>query len=356
MAVTEIVTIHIGGSEFSDWKSVSVKADAKSPEMSFEVVAADRIRAEITAAAWGFEPDTPVTITATGELVLTGYIDELSIEIDPENHEMRISGRSKGMDCVDCSVDHKSYEWKNKDLKEIAQEVDTWGIGFHSDEQLDKFEKVRANVGETGFNFLDRLARNQGVFLAGQPDGTVKITKHGKEWHAGGIIEGINLHRGAAQFGSRQRMGKTKVKGQRPVGTGKKNLHIQEEEIDQGARKERVRILMPKTALDRNLAKKRAKTHADAQFGEHVRFQATMVGWRDEGGQLWMPGKMVWCESISLRLAHALAIDSVTRRQDYQSTNTDLVLVHPSALGANGNNKGPGTFNKKSGNFKWNAR
>lgn len=338
----EFVAINVGGMAYGGWKSMSVTANARSPERSFEFVGAIGHNLILfMAAAAQLRPGQPCTITSNGALLVTGYINTVKIKISPDDHEIRVAGKSKGQDAVKSSFTHKSYEWAKKGTSEIAKEIDQWGIGFETDEPERKWAKVRSNVGETGHQLIGRLAADEGKFLCGQPDGKVKITKHGKHSHAGGIVEGINLIDADVEFSDEERMNKVKVKGQRPLGTGKDNLHVEDEATDSGARPGREKIIVGAADMDRKRAKDRAQNAIDNRFGDSVKMQATLQGFRDMGGQLWVPGYLVPCMVPSANLAQALAIDSITWSQDDgQGSLSKLSLVHPAALGGKGGGGG----------------
>ena len=81
-------------------------------------------------------------------------------------------------------------------------------------------------------------------------------------------------------------------------GTGKQATQIKEEAIDTGARAGRERRVMPDHHMDRGRTKKRAETARDKTIGESVKMTATMVGFRDDAGELWTTGHLIYCESV----------------------------------------------------------
>lgn len=333
---TELVSLVIGGVAYTAWRSISIKYSSQSPERSFSVVASDEAP-DYISNAWVFEPGTPVQVLASGELVLDGYINDLEINIEAESHELRVSGRSKSQDAVDCSVDHKTHEWRNKRLDEIANSTGN-NTRFRLDESMPPIDVVRANPGEKVWKFIDRHARAHGLFLTGQADGSVLITKHGKKRHAGALMEGNNLKVGAAKFSDRERHEKIKGKSQRAVGTGRRATQINEEVTDPGARKGRVLQIMPDHHLDKKRARTRAEVSRDTRQGLSVSLSATIPGWRDDGGRIWEAGWLVYCLSTMLHLSQDLAINTVELSQDEGGSGTlaKLELVDPRALGGKG--------------------
>lgn len=339
MPSTEVVTLIAGGVPYTAWTSISIKYDAKSPERSFSVMAADEAP-DLISAAWAFEPGNPVQVLGTGTLILDGFINTLDIDLEAEAHQMTVAGRCKGQDAVDCSVKHKTHEWRDKKLDAIANDTGN-NTKFITDEALPNLSVVRANPGEKVAQFISRHARVSGHFISSTPQGKVKISKHGKERHAGAIVEGVNLLKGKATFDDKQRHASIKAKSQRHIGTKETATRIQEEAIDAGARAGRFLALMPHVDMSKGQARTRATHARDVRKGMSVKFTATLVGWRDEGGMIWTAGNLVYCHSILLHLDQDLCIESVELHQDEGSAGTTatLQLVSPEALGGKGGGK-----------------
>lgn len=337
MASNELVAIHVGGVDYY-FEDFSCTANARSPERTFQVKG-PKANNEVPFAAPNFKPGTPVSISSNGSLMLVGKIENTKIKLNKGTHNVTITGKSQGADCIKGHVDHDKHEWRKKDLVEIANDTGT-GVSFKSDEQLSKIPVTRASVGQKAFTYLDKLARKQGLFLCGEPDGTVNITKHGKYRHAPGIVEGVNLLDGEAEFSDEERYEETKVKGHQPIGTGEKNFRYEETAKDSGASKGPKRILTPRTALSRAEAKQKAEQSANFGYGQSVKMSAEQQGFRDLGGLLWVPGWLVYVVSPSCGVKMELAIDQVEWSQSNSGSFSKLSLVHPSALGASGGGSG----------------
>lgn len=334
----EVVALVVGGTKYTAWKSISVKATFGSPEISFQLVAADEAP-DLLSNAFLFEPTTPVQVLASGSLLCDGFINDLDIAFDEHTHELRVSGRSKGQDAVDCSVKHKTHEWRNKSVDQIANDTGN-NARFVATEKLPPIDVVRANVGEKVAPFIDRHARAHGVYLTGRPEGHVEIGKGGKQRHAGAIVEGVNLKRAHVKFSDRDRHEKIKAKSQRAKGTGKKSTQIAEEATDSGARKGRYLAMMPDHHMDKGRAKTRAEQARDKRIGESTKFTATVVGFRDDGGQIWTPGWLVFCQTTLGHLSQDLAIQSVEFSQnDHMGSISHIELCDPRALGGKGGGK-----------------
>lgn len=333
MPSQEIVSVELGGSAFSAWKSMSVSANAKSPERTFTLTCAREQRA-LAFASPSFKPGSECSVKSNVDLLLAGFVTKTNIKLGPTTHPVSVTGRSKGSDVIKSDVDHDTHQWRKRTIVEIANEIGA-GVTFDTDETVKQIKVTRANVGQNAFAFLDNLARREGLFMVAQPDGTVRFTKHGKDRHAGSIIEGVNFWEGEATFSDEGRFANYKVKGHQATGSGLATFSFEEKSTDAGARSGAVKVITPRTSLDREEARANANNMADHRYGEGVSLQVTLQGFRDEAGAVWMPGRLVWCEVPSIDLKEDLAIESLTFEQDTKSS-TRLSLVHPSALGAKG--------------------
>ena len=129
MPSTEIVTIVVGGVPYTGWKSMSVKMGAKSPERSFQITGA--LGADgVAAAILSIEAGAPCVLMSNGDVLCVGRVHEVEIELGPESHGIRLSGKSRGADAIKSSVDHDKHEFEQKDPLTIAQEIDKSGIGY----------------------------------------------------------------------------------------------------------------------------------------------------------------------------------------------------------------------------------
>ena len=341
----EIVTISAAGRLWTAFESVEVHASFKEAVRTFTIHAAAEPGA--SATAWTFKAGTEIEILFNGDLAVRGFVDRYQPQLsEHKSAKITISGRGKSQDFCDCSALHKTGEFLNKTPLDIGKELDQFGVGIASDIDLDTIPVARITPGETAFRCLEKLCRQQGAFLVGQPDGSIKITKAGQARHAGGIIEGVNLKAGHADHNWAGRHSKIIVRGQRPLDHGADNLHIEETAEDSDVTRYRPHLLVHDGDTDKKRAKKRATNRRDREAGRALRGNEIRVqGFRDDGGLLWTPGNLVWIESPFLDIAQDMAIESVRFKQARKNgSESVLSICDPRALG--GQKGGKGKANK----------
>ena len=95
------LTIIVGGAQITGWERVRVSRSCERVPPSFELVATQSM---LTLADARFPPGTPCQIMIGSDLVMTGYVDQVLPSIGPSHHDVRIRGRGKCEDLVDCSI------------------------------------------------------------------------------------------------------------------------------------------------------------------------------------------------------------------------------------------------------------
>jgi prophage tail gpP-like protein len=339
---TAYATVLVGGQRFLGWEDITIMASAKEACRSFSLTVAAEMGGAAAAAL--FQLFTPIRIMESGELIFTGYVDHRAPRLGKTHAEIMISGRSKGQDAVDCSCIHKTGRFEKKTPLEIAQELDQFGIGFSSDTELDKIPEYQLKPGATLFREIERLARDQGVTLSGQPDGSIKLTKAGEnaKRQAGLLQEGVNFEEVTGDFHAGNRHSKVHVRGQSYDGHGKDALQIDGLAEDSSVPRYRPLVLVQDANTDKKRAKKRAQNRRDKAAGEGIRATGQVPGWRDEAGTLWTPGNIVWTSSPFLALEQDMLIETVTYRQSAKGHGsvTNVHLVDPRAHGGKASKAG----------------
>src|SRR5882757_1409207 len=221
----EVVTVSAGAGSYASFEEVHVHAAFNKGARSFSFEAAAELGASATNAI--FSVGTEVTISANGDLLLTGSVDCREPSFAAMKAIISVSGRSKSADLIDGSAEHETGYFENKDPLEIAQEISSeYEPKWESDQQLEKVEQYLLTPGETCYRCVEKLTRQQGMTIMGTPEGNAKITKAGSERN-GPLIEGQNILGGTAHHNGANRHSKIVVRGQRPFGHGDDNVQIE---------------------------------------------------------------------------------------------------------------------------------
>lgn len=336
MPSEETVSVVVGGRRFTSWKSVSVSAALKEAARAFRLEAACEIGA--SASFRTFQAGAQVEIYFNADLVLRGYVDRYQPRISEREATVTISGRSKSADMIDSSAEYAVGKGRleRKSLKQIAEKLDQFGVGVEvgDDVDLDEIPFYQITPGETVFRAVERLARSQGLTVMGRADGKIELARGGKKRHSGGIVEGVNLKQGEADHNWSNRHSKYVVKGQRASGSTSENLEIEAAVKDTGVDRYRPTVIIVGEDTDQNRAQRFAEATRNRAAGNALKATITLQGFRDDGGMVWEPNRLIWTESDFLQIQQDMLIESVTYRQDERGSITILSLVDPKAYDA----------------------
>lgn len=330
----EIVTVSAASGLFGGWKSVSVTAALNEAARSFdiEVTETGGLFGDVFAL-WPFPPGTPVSVLATGSLLVTGYVNTYAPSGDANSHQVRISGRAKGQDYADCSCEHPTGRFDNRKIEEIARDLDIYGVGIEADVDTGKpVEWFHLRQGETPHGEMLRLARQRKLTIKGRANGAIVFTRGGVNRHAGGLAQGVNIEKMSATLSDAERFSEYKAIGQSSHGTTDKHLKPKGVATDSGVTRRRNRTIIDQADTTEEKLKARAEWEAKRAAGFSVKAQISTPSFRDAGGALWEPGWTVFVHAPWLKIEQDMLIESVTFRQDGQGgTQADLSLVDPRA-------------------------
>lgn len=320
------------------WTSVSVTAALNEAARAFTISVTETggVFGDIFAQ-WPFPPGTPVTVLATGSLLVTGYVNTYAPSGDANSHQVQIAGRGKGQDYADCSCKHPTGRFDNKKVQQIGQELDAYGVGVVAEVDTGKpVEWFHIRQGATPHAELLRLCRQRKLTLKGRATGEIAITKGGINRHAGGLIQGYNIERMSATLSDTERFSDYKAVGQSSHGHTNKHLKPKGEAKDGGVSRYRNRIIVDQADTTEEKLKSRAEWEAKRAAGFSVKASISVPSFRDEVGTLWEPGWTVFVHAPWLKIEQDMLIEQVEFRQDNSGgTMATLSLVDPKAYDGN---------------------
>lgn len=342
--IAEIVTLVVDGYALIGWQDVSVDRSMESAEISFTLGAtttsatpeAKRLRygkeVEVQSAPvlGGMGPP------GSGDLLCRGYVGGYGADYDEDGKKVTLDGKSKAADAVDCHpVKHKTGRFENKTLLEVAKELDEVNCGFSTDQRLPKLPKVQRQPDDTIFQTLEREARRGGYMLAGQPDGSIMITRAGTKRHAGALVLGQSpVRQMSVKIRCDQKFSPIVGRGQRARGTGKDNLRLEERETDASVGRNRPLLIVPEGDWSRKEFKKRLGWERLRRAGYGTTISVKVSTWRDDAGALWEPGRLMAIVNEFEDIDGDYALSTANFRQDDQGgTLAYLTFVDPKAIG-----------------------
>lgn len=337
------VVLTLGATAYSGWTEVSIETSIDSISGSFDLTLATRERTG--ASQWPIERGMACRVSLGGETLVTGWIDRVERSIGAEDTSIRVAGRDKAGDLVDCSAVVSPGSWRGKKLEAIAGEiVKPFGIAIDVVGDTGKaFERFALQPQETAFAAIERMCRYRGLVCWSIGDGRIRIGNPGQDGAvAGRIEEGVNALTASSSDDGGERFSDYIVKGQASGSDrrkGKDVAQVKASARDAGVARYRPMIVVGEDQADTANLKQRAEWEAKVRSGRGRPLTVTLPGWFTDGpnasngsGRIWKAGERASCRIPSCRRDEALLIQRVRFvRSAEQGTTTELEMVPPEA-------------------------
>lgn len=348
--MTEQVRVMIQGTEWAFWEECSVNYGAKQAARSASLTSVDP---RTTDGFRGGDIDVGMDaeVYAGGSLLVKGYIETVGPEFSAESHSLRINIVSKSKETLEASATHPTGEIRNKRHLDIVREVDPTGTEWRGTVG-ENIAVVRVNPGETVFDLAERLARGQGTMLVGTADGAVEAIKDIRGRHAGAIV-GSDPDRcplaGSANITMAGRPSKVHVRGQSHDRHTKGSITAEVTVTDPMIKRVRPRIILHEGDATVEQMRTRGAYHLQRAAGASRTAQIQMPRWRDEGGRIWEPAFLLYCNLPDVRIVGDMVITTVTLSQGKGGTVASLSLADPKSVGAKASKVGKHSGDNNSG-------
>jgi len=329
----EIVTLVVGGKKLAGFQEVNVTRSMEQAAITFGLKATNPSWHE---DAWELRLGALVELYPNSTLLCRGYTDRYEADHgEGGQHEVRVSGRSKAADAIDCPpAKHPTGRVEGKTLLDVAKEFDEFGIGYEADVPLKPIPKVQRYPTDSVHETLEREARAQGLMLMGKPDGGVLITRAGSKRHAGALVEGQPpIKRFGVSFSAEGKFSEVTAKAQRALGTSAKDLRQEVKEYDPEVGRYRPLVVFLEGDGTEEDLKTRAQWERLRRQGTSTSISITVTTWRDADGLLWEPGRLMAIKLPSERVDQDMILSSVTFTQNHQGATAALTFVDPRSHG-----------------------
>lgn len=324
------VTLIVNGGEMSGWTEVEVTRGIELMPSSFNIALTERYPG---GAQLAVQPGDKCQVKIGGDVVITGYVDRFMPRIDSGNHTVRVIGRSKSCDLVDCAAEWPGGQISGSTALGIAQKLaKPYGITVSGKVDTGApIPQFNLTLGESPFAIIERVARYRGLLFYDQPDGSCVLDQAGSGKHSSGVIEGQNLEAGEAAYCMDERFSDYRsflqsVDTLTDTGDGGNQIF---HATDPGVPRHRQRDIIAEAGgggLD--VAKQRAIWEAARRAGRSNQLNLTVDAWRDAGGNLWTPNWQIPVKSPTLKTpAYTWLIGAVTFRRGEQGTHADLQIM-----------------------------
>jgi prophage tail gpP-like protein len=367
MVDSNLLTLRVGGQIYGGWKGINVRTSIEQLAGNFELALTERWPEQ--PVDWVIAPGEFCEILIGDDVVITGYVDVVSVTYDQGSHEIKVTGRDKAGDLVDCSAPTTAFAGQT--LEQIAEALcKPFGITIFdetvSGKRLStkqkkagkkgtppkktrvsgKVPRQACQAGETVFRTLDKLARTEGVLFVSDREGGLVITRAGLGGECETVLQhGKNILQASFENSHAALFSEITVQGQ--VGAPGADRFDLVHAAPKGAVKRapssktgnsqigryRPLIVVAETQADAARCQKRAEWEASNREAKARKVTVTVQGWREEAtGGLWEINKMVRIQCPWMRLDDWWLISSANFKLDEGGSTTVLQLVSRNAF------------------------
>lgn len=321
------LTILLGnGLQLGGWDSVHVNRSIERAPSSFDISLTERYPDEDTQMA--VQPGQRVTVAIGRDTVLMGWIDRVGLSFTPRGHTIRILGRSRLSDLVDCDVTSDMLNGStvnSPDVVELAKQMcERFNIGVTLVGSPDLTLKSKSGLplqfnvttAETGWDVLERVARYKGLLIYDNEYGELVIGSVAAGAMASGFYQGLNVQGAAVTYSMDERYSVyiPQLMSMNFFGNLGQGGITYKSAYDQGpaagTAAGEVTRYRPKVVIseqfdadNQSLAERRAQWEAARRYGRSQSVRITCDRWRDSSGALWTPNMTAEIKLPALKLA-----------------------------------------------------
>lgn len=293
------------------WQAIRVTRGCERLPNDFDIAMTERFASPTQIV---IPPGSPCKVLLGRDVVVTGYVDRYMPSIGPDQHQVRVVGRGRCQDFVDCSIEWPNSQISNSSVLQIAKKL---GKPYGIDATLKGVDEgpvipmFSVNFGETPLEVIERLARFHELLVYEGADGNLILAQVATEKHASGFAEGVNVESAEASFGMDLRYSEYVVRVsafdifQEGVGPSGEVLRADASGVaeDPGVPRHRRRTIIAEADdASMDVVQKRGRWEANRRFGRSFAVRLTTDNWRDSAGRLWEPNTLVDVDLPSLKI------------------------------------------------------
>jgi prophage tail gpP-like protein len=338
----DIAVLKVGAGEFQDWETVFVQIRWGDPFDYARFTAAER-KDDTNVTHWQsyqIKPCDNVEVFLAGQRAFQGVVVERQVAYDIDNHGIQFLCKGGAFWRWKTSVNTETGSFDNMNFEAIYKKLmgpKAQVVGTLNPRQ---FDKLQAQIGESNWDFLERLARVRGIILAGKGEQAVAIGDH-YTTPVAMLIEGVNIKSLNCTISIDQSYLEYRIVSQNPPSDDQNGSAANQMVGRWGGQTAcptwvSVNILPAEQPVkSQEELVDRAKNEAKWHEASVIKITAVVQGWRYDNVNLWQVGSSVIVDSPMTGLPPAkFSLQRITFTQDRNSgSQTTLDLVQPWLLG-----------------------
>lgn len=333
----------------SCWESIDI---TRSMETICGSIAVNTVNFfEESPELWNINIDDEYIADIDGQLISTGYIDDINQNYDTEDHVIEFLGRDRTCALVDCSYysENNVVSWSAgiTVLQLITNLCSIYNIQVFPDKSVsDELNKVLTtdyiiDQGSTVSEEINKICLQHGMLALGITNGQLLLTRAEDFVSTTDIIQENNVISADFTNSHVDRFSKYIVKAQ---GNEDKFADLLSAYIniepgiatDDLVRRDRYLVILSEGSGNAELAKKQALYEARTRAGNSKQLTYVMEGWTEvTSGKLWMPNTLVNIVDNKFKFSNVMLLNEVNYTySDGDGFTSTLNFVHPKKYSA----------------------
>lgn len=293
------VSLLINGKRMMGWDSIRITRGIERFPSDFELSLMDYYPA--TDEKQLVKAGDACEVLIGEDKVVTGYIDSWNPAINKTQHQIRVSGRGKCQDLVDCSAKWDNNVISQSSALQIAKKLASWyGIEVHTnvpESQLRAIPQFTLNWGESSQQVIERTCRWSALLYYELPDGSLFLSRAGTEVAASGVAQGKNIEEANFSDSMSDRYSEyigvsLSISPMSGDYSSVENARAQDPEA------EKMRYRNYISIIESNLITARREQEAinwemNRRYGRSKELHVVIDSWRDKDNKLWQPNTLI---------------------------------------------------------------
>lgn len=340
------ITLQVGGTEYTNFTSanVTVALDTLANDFIFEAVAPSREPFPIKGGA-------ACTVLVDGELVLTGFVENVAGNYTSSSHTIIVSGRDRTGDFIDSSIDVIDDIRGDGSLKSLIERVALHvgvPIGVVDSANPAPFNKaediISPESGSNAFTFVEQYAQKRQVLLSSTSLGNIEIISS-QSTPSGGAVQNVvdggsnNVLEASWTYSTTGLFNKYIQKGQQdPSALGFGGASSAEGVVaqagsatDKDVRTGRQLVTVAAEGFSNEQLKLRAQWSKKIRQTRSLTYFCTVHGFTNFSGELWKPNTLASVKDEFADINRTLLINSVQYSYGARGSTTRLTFVEQDA-------------------------
>lgn len=335
--MTDQITLTVDGKLYEGWVETEVRRSLGSFANSFNLSYIDRWSDDVLP--WPIRSGAECQLKYGEHLLITGFVDVTTFRIQADQWILTAAGRSKTGDLVDCSAIHKTGQWLNKTITEIAKDLCApYGLDV-TIAQPDRtpIQRFTIEEGESVHDALDRLTKNRGYLCHTLADGNVGFFRLDPFV---GVIGQVPVEEAIEREyyeDDQDRFSEYRLRSQSYGESDEDGAEITilrkwDAEKDEGVTRHRPLVVVADSSSNLVELRKRATWERNVRAGRSVRVRYTFPGILDERGFAWTPGDQHHVRDLALGVDEDLLLVDAEIQVDERKLQTRLEFTRPESF------------------------